>query len=147
MAKLDPKDARIEELEAMLRAANEATVAAELKAQVIEALEAELLDLRDKNSEAMALIKALEDELAALREVKPLRANVSGLEPTKAVQLKVSGRITNATTKSSVRAVAGDVVAEASALAEVQRKLGAGAKVHPVSKEDLEAIKKSGRAY
>jgi hypothetical protein len=55
--------------------------------------------------------------------------------------------VTNAITKQGVVAVAGDVLVLQESFAAVQEKVGTSAKVHPVSREELEAAKKAGRAH
>jgi len=72
---------------------------------------------------------------------------VVGLDATEAVQLKVSSMVCDATTKRGVHAVAGCVLALESAFVKVQKLVGTSANVYPVSKDELEAARKSGRAY
>jgi predicted RNase H-like nuclease (RuvC/YqgF family) len=149
VAKQDPKDERIAELELQLEAANKATNAAEDKAQEAEALRAQVRIQAGELDERAKKISALEAELEALKAASSgkSKATVTGLDPEKAVQLKVSSLVVSAHTKGAVVAVAGDVLCLVEVFQEVSRKVGTSAKVHPVGKEEIEAARKSGRAY
>lgn len=149
MAKTDPKDDRIAELELGLEAANQATAVAQSKAQTVPALEAEIGKLRESLGGRDSKIASLEIEIASLRSAigDQNKPTVVGLDPAEAVQLKISCVVANGITGQRVDAVAGDVLVEAAALGKVQKLVGTSAKVYPVSKEELEAAKKSGRAF
>lgn len=148
-AKPDPKDDRIAELELALEAANAATSKAQTEAQQVEALRSEVSKLTDSIKARDSKILTLEGELTAARasNVDQSRATVPGLDPANAIQLKVSCVVTNALNGVRIDAVAGDVLVEKDAFSAVAAKVGTTARVHPVSKEEIDAAKKSGRAH
>ncbi len=148
MAKTDPKDDRIAELELQLEAANKATTTAEQLGQEVHALRSEVEKLTDSVKTRDARILSLEGEVRQLREAvgdKP-RASVT-IDPEKGVQLSVSSLITNVITGQPVTAIAGEVLVIKEEFAALSTKLGTKVKVHPVSKDEIEAAKKAGRAY
>lgn len=148
MAKTDPKDDRIAELELQLEAANKATTAAELAAQELPGLRSELEKLQDSLKTRDSRILSLEGEVRQLREAagdKP-RSTVT-IDPAKGVQLSVSSLVTNVITGQPVTAIAGDVIVVKEEFDAMSTKLGTKVKVHPVSKDEIEAAKKAGRAY
>lgn len=149
MAKLDPKDERIAELELQLKAANEATVKAESAGQRIVQLEAEIKRLTADLNELANRCKIVQDENDRLKmqQNPSASARVTGLDAAKAVELKVSSVVTNALNGARIDATAGSVLAEASVFEETQRKLGGGAVVYPVSADEIAAARKAGRAF
>lgn len=149
MAKQDPKDERIAELELQLDAANKATNAAEDKARELEALRAQIQIQAGELEERAKTITQLGAELERFKASSDNTAKptVTGLDPTKAVQLKVSSCVVSATSGTAVVAVAGEVIATKDYFDEASRLVGTLAKVHPVGKDEIEAAKKAGRAY
>ena len=148
-AKPDPKEDRIAELELQLEASNKATSDAEAKALQADALKGEIEKLGQSLKTRDKRIIALEGELTQLKSANSdsNKATVSGLDGAVSAQLKVTCLVTNALTNQSVRAIAGDVLVEKDSFAAVAAKVGTSAKVHPVSKDELEAAKKSGRTH
>jgi hypothetical protein len=147
MAKPDPKDDQIAELQLRLEAANQATSKAETKAQEVGALQAELAKSQATISGLEKKVEGLQKELEVFRTKTTNRPIVVGLDPERAVQLRVSSVVTNAITMTRIDAVAGDVLVESSFLEETQKKIGTSAKIHPVSKDEIVSAKSSGRAY
>lgn len=149
MAKTDPKDDRIIELELQLEAANKATTEAATKAQQVDALQGELEKLSQTIKTRDKRILDLEGELTQLKDANSAgnKATIRGLDAANAIQLKVSSLVTNALNGARINAVAGDVLVEKEAFPAVSAKVGTAAKVHPVSKDELEATKTSGRAH
>lgn len=149
MAKADPKDERIAELELALDAANKATATAETEAQRVTAIESELTKSREIVKIRDARIRELESELAEHKATSKESESptIKGLDPSKAVQLKVSSVFANAITGARVYATAGEVICLKEALEETQRKVGTFVAIHPVSKDEFESAKKSGRAH
>lgn len=148
MAKTDPKDDKIAELQLALEAANMATADAQSDAQQVTAVRAQVTKLEEKIAKLEKQVKDLEAENAELRSKSggATVAKISGLGAN-AVELRISSLITNAITKQPVTAIAGDVLAEAERFEEIAKKVGTTVRVHPVSKDELEAARKSGRAY
>lgn len=151
MAKTDPKDDRIAELELALKSANEATTKAEQQSQQIGALESALAE-RDKTIQARdAKIVLLEEEVRSLKSASQAanQQTVKNL-PKNAVQLARTCVVTNSLTKTPIYPVTGDILVAVSTqdeLAKAQAQVGSAHKVHPVDEAEIEAAKKSGRAY
>jgi len=149
VAKTDPKDDRIAELELSLEAANAATNKAQAEAQQAGALRGEITKLNEAIGVRDSKILTLEKELVDLKAASAVenKATVKGLDPAKAVQLKVSSLVVNAITGARIYTVAGDVLVTEDAFAEVQKKVGTSSNVYPVSKDEIEAAKRAGRAH
>jgi predicted RNase H-like nuclease (RuvC/YqgF family) len=149
MAKTDPKDDRILELELALEALRKELAAAQDAASQYEALKAEIASLIEENKKEKECSKTLAKELESLKVTAgtEARATVKGLNPAKAVELKISSMVRNAITGQGVAAVAGSVLVEKSALAEVQKVVGTTVTLHPVDAEEIDAARKAGRAY
>lgn len=148
--KSDPKDDRISELEGALAAANSATTVAEVAAQRVPALEAEIGRLTASLSELSNRGTELERELNGLRDKasgNQKAATVKGLDASVAAQLKVSCVLTNGLNNARISAVAGDVIVETSAFQATQQRLGSSVSIHPVSKEEFESAVRNGRTY
>jgi hypothetical protein len=149
MAKTDPKDDRIAELELGLEAANQATAKAQAEAQAAGALKGEIAKLSESIKVRDARILALEGEVSGLKVTagKEDKPTVVGLDPAKAIQLKISSLVINAITNARVYTVAGDVLCLKECFAEIQAHVGTTAAVYPISKDELEAAKTAGRAH
>ena len=149
MAKADPKDDRIAELELQLEASNKATTEAATKAQQVDALNGEIEKLTQSVKTRDKRILDLEGELTQVKDANSAgnKATIRGLDAENAIQLKVSSIVTNALTGARIDAVAGDVLVEKESFHAVSVKVVTAAKVHPVSKDELAAAKTSGRAH
>jgi transcription initiation factor TFIIIB Brf1 subunit/transcription initiation factor TFIIB len=147
MAKQDPKDERIAELEAKLKASNEATARAEEKAALQAQTEAQLKRQDTKIAEMVESNERLKTLLQQLRaeSTENELPRVSELGEA-AAQLTVSCVLTSATTGRRIEAVAGDVICEKSQLEKLAVKLGTDHKIHAVSKEELAVARRAGRA-
>jgi predicted RNase H-like nuclease (RuvC/YqgF family) len=148
-SKEDPKDTRIAELELALEASNANMTAAETRAQRVQALESEVLNLQSVIANKDKEISAVKGQLEMLTQErsKLARPTVANLDPEKAAQLKISSMVTNHKSKAAVNAVAGEVLVLHSAFDEYSKKLGASVQCHPVSQDEFDAAKRAGRAY
>lgn len=154
MARTDPKDDKIAELELSLEAANAATAKAEGAAQQLPAMQAELDKLREELAQSRKAAKGLEAELTAIRDAASGAASqptIKGL-PDFAVQLRTSTMVTDAITGLRANAVAGSVLVKIEGkdpknLQAAQAKVGGAATCYAVSSDEFESTKKSGRAF
>jgi hypothetical protein len=147
MAKPDPKDDKIAELELSLEAAQQAIAAAETKAGNSTALEGEGEKLRRTLGERDKTIKSLRAELAAERSkgMAGDKATVPNL-PDTAGQLNAPVIIPDVR-GGALYTQSGDVLATGSddELSKLRKVIGTTAVVHHVSKETLEAQRTASR--
>jgi predicted RNase H-like nuclease (RuvC/YqgF family) len=151
MAKPDPKDDRIAELELGLESAQQKLAAAQNDAQSVGALKGEIEKLTETVTARDREIKTLKSQVADFQRTSgdSPKATIAGL-PENAAQLKVSVTMVNAINGTRVEATAGDVLVVApnqAALDDVQRKVGRASRCHPVTKEALDSARKAGRVH
>jgi hypothetical protein len=147
MAKPDPKDDKIAELELSLEAANKAIAEAEAKAGNSTALAGEIEKLRAALGERDKTIKGLRAELAAERSkgMAGDKATVPNL-PDTAGQLNAPVIIPDVR-GGTLYTQSGDVLAAGSddEVSRLRKVIGTATVVHHVSKETLEAQRAASR--
>ena len=147
MAKPDPKDDKIAELELSLEAAQAAIAAAEAKAGNSTALQGEIEKLRATLGEKDKTIKGLRAELAAERSkgMNGDKATVPNL-PDTAGQLNAPVIIPDVR-GGTLYTQNGDVLATGSddEVAKLRKAVGTSAVVHHVSKDTLEQQRTASR--
>jgi hypothetical protein len=151
MAKSDPKDDRIAELELGLESCQQKLEKALGENQGIGALHGEIAQLKASVADGEKEIVKLKSTIVELqaRTSTNKSATVTGL-PENAAQLRESSAMVNSLSGARIYANAGDVIVAATNQAElnaVQSKVGGTTKCHPVSAETLAASRKANRVF